>query len=203
LRGGTFARVTARVRIKDLPDSPPGSLTIEADDVVDLGVVRVLGGSVVVQAGEIMIRRLVDVSGVNGGTIELSASNTFVDVISGARLRARGKAGVGGVIRLTGPSVICAGENNLRADGQTSGGEIRLRASASSARLFDATLSARGGGIIEINAATLIQGSGAFLVAPGGCIALSAPSLDTGGATFDSTVGSDCPGSPSGAFLGS
>ena len=36
--------------------------------------------------------------------------------------------------------------------------------------------------------------AGTFLAAPGGCIGLSAPTLDTAGATFDVTPVADCPG---------
>jgi hypothetical protein len=58
------------------------------------------------------------------------------------------------------------------------------------------------GGTIEAMATGDLTVGGAFRSAPNGCIALTAGgTLDTSGASFDTSLVPDCPGSPSGAFL--
>jgi hypothetical protein len=121
----------------------------------------------------------------------------------------RKSKGFGGTLRLEADSVHVSPGVQLNADGRKRGGQLRVVATNGDLDLRGLFLARGGtgpGGIIEGTATGNITTDGIYECAgtPAGCIALNAGgTLDTTGASFDKPLSGDCPGSPSGAFLGS
>jgi hypothetical protein len=207
------------------------ALQADGDVTIDADVTVGRGGEIAIEAtnGDVTVNRKLRGRGDNadivvaaGGTlrffgraavrdyaslIDLSAG-TLVQLPPGSLLDASGSPG--GSIRVTGATVDFQGR--IRAKGKQeqgingAAGEVRLTAVAGDL-ILAGDVYARGkpdGGIFEGHAAQDLTASGRIACSGtrNACIALSAGgTLDTTGATFDTPVVADCPGSPSGAFL--
>lgn len=214
LRGG-LVDVAAPVKLKTRPGELPSTLSIESGSLVYLrDPIRLNGrrssadgGSVTIQAADLVwMFNKIDVSGLGGGSIEISSAGDLQ--CDGCWLSARGGIAGGGTIRATANDLFFDTDLGLEArivaDADGDGGEIRLRATGSEVEFDQNELLDvhGGGGIIEITAPSLITLTGTTLrAAPGGCIAFVAPTVWTYVVTTDVTPVGDCPGSPSGAFV--
>jgi hypothetical protein len=205
---GAVVAVFGAIKAKTRPGGPAGSLTVQSDDWIQfthpirmngrLGSAD--GGNVVMHAnGEIRVDDI-EVTGMQGGGINLDTTDAHGVVCfhRGCKMRARGGSSGAGSIRVTAPNIVLTSVK-LQADG--GGGEVRLRALSYQASL-DGYVDVRGGGgIFEASAPFLVTAHGTYRAAPGGCIGLAAPTVDTTGAAFDTAPVPDCPGSPGGAFV--
>lgn len=161
----------------------------------DAGRSRLSAGGDLVVAAPIRLR---------GGCLDLFGGST-VQVLDNVTV---GLSYAQGELRVRAPSIVVASTATLDASGRGffPGGALRLRATGGDLGLAGRLLATGqgSGGTIEGTATGNLTASGIFraTVSPPGCIGLSAGgTLDTTGATFDPPPVTDCPGSPSGAFL--
>jgi hypothetical protein len=174
---------------------------------VDLnGPVNTHGGDieVVSSAGDVTITKVLRT---DGAFNRCFAGNVTITAAGAARISrgisAKGKCGPfftdGGIVRIEAATVDVGSTARLRA---MNSGDIRLTATGGDMLLAGKFFAPGTNGTIEGAATGNLLASGRFTAAPGGCIGLSAGgTLDTAGATFDVPLSTDCPGSPSGAFL--
>jgi hypothetical protein len=150
------------------------------------------------------VERRIDTRTRFAGDVEVTSSGG--DVTIADRIDARGVSS-GGTIRLQGAGTLSVSGSLLARGMFLFGGAIFARGATVSlvAPVFDVRSTPGGtiyGGTIEATATGDLTASGKFRSVTNGCIALTAGgTLDTSGASFDTSLLADCPGSPSGAFL--
>lgn len=144
------------------------------------------GGDVTVN-GRITARR--------GGQLTVQAAGVATlnqpVVVGGSTLGSRGE------VHVEAPSVVVAPSVAIRGNSHDFGGEYCFKATGGNLALSGGFFARSGGpgpGSIEASATGNLLADGAFRVAPGGCIALTAGgTLDTSAGTFDTALSPDCP----------
>ncbi len=176
--GGAIGIVAGRARVQ-------GSLRVRS---------TAAGGSLSISAtGDVSISERVRADGSDGGAISISTRTG--DVVITDDLNAQGTDGMGGRVAISsGDDLSFTPSVEVRAEGDSAGGEIRLSANG------DMTLSglfrarAGSGGVIEGRSNGNLIADGRFSATNGGCIGLSAGgALDTSSGLFDGPVVPSCP----------